>query len=70
MSKCLFLSTAEETVQCFNECEFYNYIDGDGVCPFTQMKTSPNYNNADLEKYDFSAKDKESLFKGKHRFNT
>ncbi|SHH52004.1 hypothetical protein SAMN02745196_00645 [Clostridium collagenovorans DSM 3089] len=66
MSKCPFLSTAEEYVQCFVDCEFYNYSDNEGVCPFTQIKSSAKCNDPDLEKYDLLATDKDSFFNLKY----
>lgn len=34
VSTCLFLSTEQETISCFEECPFYKYEEGDGGCPF------------------------------------
>lgn len=39
MQLCPFLSNEDSKVQCFKECEFYNYQDNGGKCPFKDLNT-------------------------------
>lgn len=38
MLQCPFLSTMEEDVECFNECDLHKWSDNGGKCPFVEMK--------------------------------
>lgn len=39
MQLCPFLSNEDAKVHCFKECEFYNYSDNGGKCPFKDLDT-------------------------------
>lgn len=49
MSRCPFLSTHTNKVNCFKECLLHEYEDEDGKCPFMavldQMESEPLYLN-------------------------
>lgn len=36
--KCIFLSTVDEDVECFKECELYRWSENSNKCPFTELK--------------------------------
>ncbi|MGG7162100.1 hypothetical protein [Clostridium ihumii] len=38
MTKCPLLSTIDEDVECFKECEFYNWEENGKKCPFLEVK--------------------------------
>lgn len=38
MLPCPFLSTLEEEVECFKECDLNKWSDNGGKCPFVEMK--------------------------------
>lgn len=38
MQICPFLSTKDKNVECFEECDFYNWNENDGKCPFKCIK--------------------------------
>lgn len=38
MLLCPFLSTTEEEIECFNECDLHKWSDNGGKCPFVEMK--------------------------------
>lgn len=42
MGQCPFLSTHEESVECFENCSFYNLEDTNGECPFKSIKGKVN----------------------------
>lgn len=40
MAKCPLLSTIDEDVECFKECEFYKWEGNNNKCPFMEVKKS------------------------------
>ena len=38
MLQCPFLSTMEEEVECFKECDLHKWSDNGGRCPFVEVK--------------------------------
>lgn len=53
MSQCSFLSTAENDIECFCECAFYNWDDVEGACPFKGLTGNRLGKIRDLLKFDF-----------------
>ncbi|GEM_PF-366400 len=39
MSKCVFLSTYDEYVECSKDCTLYNWVENDNKCPFTELRS-------------------------------
>lgn len=37
MSKCSFLSTYDEYVECSKDCSLYNWAENNNKCPFTEL---------------------------------
>lgn len=57
MAVCSFLSTAQNKIDCFNECAFYNWEENDGVCPFKNI-TGNRFNKVkDFFSYDLFGED-------------
>lgn len=42
MVRCPFLSNHDESVECFENCAFYNFEDTKGECPFKSIKGNVN----------------------------
>ncbi|NEU04891.1 hypothetical protein [Clostridium senegalense] len=40
MAKCPLLSTIDEDVECFKECDLYKWEGNDNKCPFIELKKS------------------------------
>ena len=38
MLQCPFLSTVDEEVECFDDCDLRKWSDNGGKCPFVEMK--------------------------------
>ena len=38
MLECPFLTTMEEEVECFKECDLHKWADNGGKCPFVELK--------------------------------
>lgn len=53
MSPCSFLSTAENDIECFCECAFYNWEESEGACPFKSLTGNRLGKIRDLLKLDF-----------------
>lgn len=53
MSQCSFLSTADNDIECFGECAFYNWDDNEGACPFKGLTGNRLGKIKDLLKFDF-----------------
>lgn len=47
MTECPFLSTYDNSIECFNECALYNYKATGNTCPFQ------NLNEYLMEKVDY-----------------
>ncbi|MDU1413692.1 MAG: hypothetical protein E6929_12830 [Clostridium sp.] len=59
MSKCSFLSTYDEYVECTKDCSLYNWPENNNKCPFTELKSKANTFN---KIYDYDAyKEDDSL---------
>ncbi|NEZ46398.1 hypothetical protein FDF74_04115 [Clostridium niameyense] len=50
--ECPFLSTVDETVECFRECALYNYKHNDGECPFKSLEYNKLKIEEDFDKLD------------------
>lgn len=51
VSQCPFLTTAQEKVQCFDECAFYNWGDSSGICPFKNLNSTKSYSTKNMFNY-------------------
>jgi hypothetical protein len=59
VSKCPFLSNVEETITCFTECAFYEYVGTEEGCPFKSVKGEKNFIFKDILQFDFDKEDVE-----------
>lgn len=57
MSPCSFLSTANNDIECFCECAFYNWEANEGTCPFKNLTGNRLGKIKDLLKFDFFEED-------------
>jgi hypothetical protein len=53
MSQCSFLSTAENEIECFGDCAFYNWEETGGVCPFKNLTGNKANKYKDYMQFDF-----------------
>lgn len=53
--QCPFLSTAEEKVECFTECVFFEYEVAEG-CPFKKIKGNKNLSIKEILNIDLNDK--------------
>lgn len=60
MSKCPFLTTIDEDVECFKECSLYKWVDNSGKCPFNQIKELKPFMIKSIQEYNLFNDDKES----------
>lgn len=60
VSKCPFLSTYEEEVECFKECALYNPKDEENTCPFIDIKGKGSKKVRNIYEYDYLKEDKTS----------
>ncbi|MCY6957667.1 hypothetical protein [Clostridium brassicae] len=51
MSKCPFLSTDDNKVNCFKECLLHEYENDNGECPFKAILESMEYDGVFFNKY-------------------
>ncbi len=58
VSKCVFLSTYEEYVECFKDCPLYNWEENGNKCPFAELK-GRGKKVRNLYDYDFYKEDKD-----------
>lgn len=59
MSKCVFLSTYDENIECSKDCALYNWTENDNKCPFTELK-SKGKRKRNIYEYDFYKDEKEA----------
>ncbi|WP_246577905.1 hypothetical protein [Clostridium psychrophilum] len=68
--QCPFLSTTEENVECFKECDLHKWHDSAGECPFVELQNCKPLNIDNVFNYDFFGEDKSSplrmLYKDKY----
>jgi hypothetical protein len=57
--QCPFLSTAEDKVDCFNECSFFEYEGSGEGCPFKKIKGVKNLSIKDFIDIDLKQGDDE-----------
>lgn len=53
MSQCAFLTTAENEIECFCDCAFYNWEEAGGVCPFKNLSGNKGNKYKDFMQFDF-----------------
>jgi len=70
MLQCPFLSTMEEDIECFKECELHKWASNGGKCPFVELKDFKPLIIKSISDYDIFNDDKESplrlLYKDKY----
>jgi len=70
MLQCPFLTTMEEDVDCFSECELHKWQENDEKCPFVEVKNFKPYTINNILEYDLFNGDKMSplrmLYKDKY----
>ena len=70
MLQCPFLTTMEEEVDCFNECELHKLTSSEGNCPFIEVKNFKPFAIKNISDYDSFDEDKTSpirmLYKEKY----
>lgn len=60
MAECPFLSTYENEVECFKDCDLYEWKENGGVCPF---KNLPDIKLQKLNDYEeLEAADKDLIY--------
>lgn len=52
MALCTFLSTADNKIDCFGECAFYNWEENGGICPFKNLSGNRLGKFKDLFQYN------------------
>lgn len=52
LSKCPFLSTNNNDVQCFDECTLHNWKENGNICPFENISDYRIVNKKDFIKFE------------------
>lgn len=60
MSKCPFLTTYEEEIECFKDCALYKWAENDNKCPFVELKNFKPIKIKNIYEYDLFKDDKTS----------
>ncbi|EQB87492.1 hypothetical protein SDC9_177755 [bioreactor metagenome] len=60
MSKCPFLTTRDEVVECFKECSLYKWTENENKCPFVELKNFKSISIKNIYDYDLFREDKTS----------
>jgi len=70
MLQCPFLTTIEEEVDCFNECELHKLASNEENCPFIEVKKIKPFSIKSISDYDSFDEDETSplgmLFKAQY----
>mgnify|MGYP001574071274 FL=1 len=67
MLQCPFLTTMEEEVECFKECDLHKWSDNGGKCPFVELKDFKPFIIKNITDYDIFSEDRNSQLKSLYK---
>ncbi|MBW9169728.1 hypothetical protein [Clostridium estertheticum] len=67
MLQCPFLTTTEEEVECFKECDLHKWSDNGGKCPFVELKDFKPFIINNITDYDIFSEDGNSQLKSLYK---
>ncbi|WP_243143376.1 hypothetical protein [Clostridium estertheticum] len=67
MLQCPFLTTMEEEVECFKECDLHKWSDNGGKCPFVELKDFKPFIINNITDYDIFSEDRNSQLKSLYK---